>query len=107
MEFSIKTGNPEKQKSACVVVGVFEDGSLDSAAARIDKASEGRLRALIERGDLTGKAGTTLTLHDLPGTASDRVLLVGLGKRDDFGDKAYASALRAASDGQLEWMQRS
>ena len=96
MEFSIKTGNPEKQKSACVVVGVFEDGSLDSAAARIDKASEGRLRALIERGDLTGKAGTTLTLHDLPGTASDRVLLVGLGKRDDFGDKAYASALRAA-----------
>ena len=96
MEFSIKTGVPEKQKSACVVVGVFEDGTLDAAASRLDKASGKRLGQLIERGDLSGKAGSSLVLHDLPGTACARVLLVGLGKRDDFGDKAYAAALRSA-----------
>ena len=96
MEFSIKTGVPEKQKSACVVVGVFEDGTLDAAASRLDKASGKRLGQLIERGDLSGKAGSSLVLHDLPGTACARVLLVGLGKRDDFGDKAYAAALRNA-----------
>ena len=96
MEFSIKTGGPEKQKSACVVVGVFEDGTLDAAASRLDKASGKRLGQLIERGDLSGKAGSSLVLHDLPGTVCARVLLVGLGKRDDFGDKAYAAALRNA-----------
>ena len=96
MEFSIKTGVPEKQKSACVVVGVFEDGTLDAAASRLDKASGKRLGQLIERGDLSGKAGSSLVLHDLPGTVCARVLLVGLGKRDDFGDKAYAAALRNA-----------
>ena len=96
MEFSIKTGVPEKQKSACVVAGVFEDGTLDTAASRLDKASGKRLSQLIERGDLTGKAGSSLVLHDLPGTACARVLLVGLGKRDDFGDKAYAAAVRGA-----------
>ncbi len=96
MEFSIKTGVPEKQKSACVVVGVFEDGTLDAAASRLDKASGKRLGQLIERGDLSGKAGSSLALHDLPGTVCARVLLVGLGKRDDFGDKAYAAALRNA-----------
>ena len=96
MEFSIKTGVPEKQKSACVVVGVFEDGTLDAAASRLDKASGKRLGQLIERGDLSGKAGSSLVLHDLPGTVCARVLLVGLGKRDDFGDKAYAAALRSA-----------
>ena len=96
MEFSIKTGVPEKQKSACVVVGVFEDGTLDAAASRLDKASGKRLGQLIERGDLSGKAGSSLALHDLPGTVCARVLLVGLGKRDDFGDKAYAAALRSA-----------
>ena len=96
MEFSIKTGVPEKQKSACVVVGVFEDGTLDAAASRLDKASGKRLGQLIERGDLSGKAGSSLVLHDLPGTACARALLVGLGKRDDFGDKAYAAALRNA-----------
>ena len=96
MEFSIKTGVPEKQKSACVVAGVFEDGTLDAAASRLDKASGKRLGQLIERGDLSGKAGSSLVLHDLPGTVCARVLLVGLGKRDDFGDKAYAAALRNA-----------
>ena len=96
MEFSIKTGVPEKQKSACVVVGVFEDGTLDAAASRLDKASGKRLGQLIERGDLSGKAGSSLVLHDLPGTVCARALLVGLGKRDDFGDKAYAAALRNA-----------
>ena len=96
MEFSIKTGVPEKQKSACVVVGVFEDGTLDAAASRLDKSSGKRLGQLIERGDLSGKAGSSLVLHDLPGTVCARVLLVGLGKRDDFGDKAYAAALRNA-----------
>ena len=25
MEFSVKSGSPEKQRSACIVVGVFED----------------------------------------------------------------------------------
>ncbi|WP_374704495.1 hypothetical protein, partial [Escherichia coli] len=24
MEFSVKSGSPEKQRSACIVVGVFE-----------------------------------------------------------------------------------
>ena len=28
MEFSIKSGSPEKQRSACVVVGVFESRKL-------------------------------------------------------------------------------
>ncbi|HPP47864.1 MAG TPA: hypothetical protein PLF25_10240, partial [Accumulibacter sp.] len=28
MEFSIKSGSPEKQRSACVVVGIFEPRKL-------------------------------------------------------------------------------
>ena len=97
MEFSIKTGSPEKQHSACVVVGVFEEGILDAAATRLDKASNKRISALIARGDLSGKPGSSLLLHDLPGTVCERVLLVGLGKRDDFREKAFATALRSAA----------
>ena len=34
MKFSIKKANPEKQRSACVVVGVFEPRKLTEAAER-------------------------------------------------------------------------
>ena len=96
MKFSIKSVRPEKQRGSCVVVGIFETSKLTPAAASIDRASDGRLSALLRRGDLTGKAGATLLLHDVPGTQCERLLLVGLGKEKEFRDKAYVSALRAA-----------
>ena len=32
MEFTIKSGSPEKQRSACVVVGVFDNRKLSLSA---------------------------------------------------------------------------
>ena len=97
MEFSIKTGNPEKQRSACVVVGVFEPRKLTRSAAQLDKASQKRISALLERGDMDGKAGSSLLLHDLPGTECERVLIVGLGKEKEFREKEYCAAVRHAT----------
>ncbi len=94
MEFSIKSGNPEKQRGACVVVGVFESRKLTSSADLIDSASQSLLSDLLRRGDMDGKAGSTLLLHNVPGTVCDRVLLVGLGKEKEFRDKAYCAAIR-------------
>ena len=85
MEFSIKSGSPEKQRSACVVVGVFDSRKLTLPAELIDKAAGGYLSDIVRRGDMEGKAGSTLLLHNVPGTLCDRVLLVGLGKVE-FGD---------------------
>ena len=94
MEFSIKSGNPEKQRGACVVVGVFESRKLTPSADLIDSASQSLLSDLLRRGDMDGKAGSTLLLHNVPGTVCDRVLLVGLGKEKEFRDKAYCAAIR-------------
>ncbi|MDR2000247.1 MAG: leucyl aminopeptidase [Zoogloeaceae bacterium] len=96
MEFSIRSGSPEKQRSACVVVGVFEPRKLSLPAEVIDHAAHGHLSDLLRRGDMEGKAGTTLLLHNVPGTLADRVLLVGLGKEKDFREKEFRAAIAAA-----------
>ena len=96
MEFSIKSGSPEKQRSACVVVGIFDSRKLTLPAELIDKAANGYLSDIIRRGDMDGKAGSTLLLHNVPGTLCDRVLLVGLGKEKDFREKEFGSAIRTA-----------
>ncbi|SBT05486.1 aminopeptidase A, a cyteinylglycinase [Candidatus Accumulibacter aalborgensis] len=96
MEFSIKSGSPEKQRSACVVVGIFEPRKLTLAAELLDNAARNHLSDIIRRGDMEGKAGSTLLLHNVPGTLCDRVLLVGLGKEKEFGDKEYGDAIRCA-----------
>ena len=79
----------------CVVIGVFADATLTPAGQAVDEASGGRLRALLERGDLSGRTGRSLVLHDLPGVNAPRVLAIGLGEPAKFGVPQY---LKAAAD---------
>jgi leucyl aminopeptidase len=96
MEFSIKNGNPEKQRNACVIVGVFEYRKLSVAAQAIDRASGGYLSSLLRRGDMDGKPGSTLLVHNVPGTLCDRVLLVGCGKERELNERTYRQAVQAS-----------
>jgi leucyl aminopeptidase len=96
MEFTIKSGSPEKQRSACVVVGVFDNRKPSLSAELIDRASNGYVSEIIRRGDMEGKLGSTLLLHNVRGTLADRVLLVGLGKERDFRDKEFRLAIKSA-----------
>lgn len=96
MEFNVKSGNPEKQRSACVVIGVFESRKLSQAGEQIDEVSEGYLSNLLRRGDMEGKLGKVLLLHNVPNTLSDRVLLIGCGKERDFSDKQYQTVIAKA-----------
>ncbi len=89
MEFTAKSGNPEKQRTACIVVGVFEPRRLSPAAERLDQVSDGFISNLIRRGDLEGKIGLTLLLHSVPNTLCDRILLIGCGRERELHDAQY------------------
>jgi len=100
MEFSIKTLSPETAKTGCVVLGVYAEKELTAPARRVDQRSRGALKAAL--GDLSGKTGSTLLLRGLPNVAAERVLLVGLGAKNEFGEAAYRDAVRAAANALRE-----
>ena len=103
MEFSIKSLAPEKAhavKTGCIVVGVFESRKLAATAQSLDQASQGHLTAILKRGDMEGKCGTSLLLHGVPGVTAERVLLIGLGKQESLGEK-NAKAYRDAMSGTM------
>jgi leucyl aminopeptidase len=97
LEFSLNQHAPASAAVDCVVVGAFADGALTPAAAAIDAASGGKLKALVERGDVEGKTGKTALLHDLPGVAAPRVLVIGLGEAAKFGVPQYIKAVGDAA----------
>lgn len=89
MEFSIKSGNPEKQRTACVIVGINEPRKLGAAARAIDSVSKKYISNMIRRGDIDGKLGQSLLLHNVPGMLCDRVLLIGCGRERDIDERQY------------------
>jgi leucyl aminopeptidase len=95
MEFSTQTtASLHQVKTAALAVGVFADGVLSPAADIIDRASNGAVRAVV-KAEFRGRAGSTLTLRALPGVTAQRVVLVGLGKQDEYSARAHASAEQA------------
>ena len=96
MEFSTKAGSPDRIKSGCVVVGVYADRKFTPAASLVDAATNGALSNAAKSGDMPAKRGGTLMLSGLSGILAERVLVVGLGKRDELKYKGYADAVRAA-----------
>ncbi len=94
MEFSVKSGSPEKQRSACIVVGVFEPRRLSPIAEQLDKISDGYISALLRRGELEGKPGQTLLLHHVPNVLSERILLIGCGKERELDERQYKQVIQ-------------
>ncbi|MDH5516762.1 MAG: leucyl aminopeptidase [Gammaproteobacteria bacterium] len=84
MEFSVKSGSPEKQRMSCIVVGVFDSRKLSPSAQILDDASDGLISNLIRRGELEGLLDQDLLLHNVPNTLCDRILLLGCGKEKEL-----------------------
>ena len=93
LELKLNPADPASAQADCVVVGAFADGSLGPSANALDTASNGRLAALVARGDVSGKIGRTTLLQDLAGVASPRVLVVGLGEPEKFAVPQYLKAI--------------
>lgn len=98
MDFVVNFERIEKQRTGCVVVGVYEGKHLSPSATELDTASANAIDAALGRGDLDGELGTTLLLTGIPNVEADRVLLVGLGGEREFSESSYHAALAAATN---------
>jgi leucyl aminopeptidase len=96
MKLELVTALAAPAPAAWLVFPVWEDGTTDQEG-EVDELLRGKLTQLRQSGDLTGKAGETLSLFPDPGLPFDRLLIIGLGKREQ-GDlpALYRQAVQAA-----------
>ncbi len=97
MEFSVKRGQPHQQKTACLIVGVHTGKALSTSANDIDRALRGSIARVVKRGDIAGKPGDCLLLPDVGGIEAERVMLVGVGRRDGIAAADYVKICRSAA----------
>ncbi len=95
MEFIVKSARPETLKTATLIIPVGEGCTLGATANAVDLASAGALSALLKRGDLAGKVGQTLLVHNLPNLKAERVLLVGTGKDSELSDRQLRKVINS------------
>ncbi len=96
MDYFIETAPLEKLQCDCLIVGVYQDQQLSYSANVLDNNTQGLIKKIISRGDISGKNGETLMVNAIPDSAIERILLVGLGENKPLSGKNYIKALAAA-----------
>ncbi|MFI4937709.1 MAG: leucyl aminopeptidase [Candidatus Berkiellales bacterium] len=87
MEFTIKSEDPTQLKTGCLIAGIYEPKKLGTIGAQLDKSSKGMISQHLKQGDCNGKLGQVLLLPQAGQTK--RILLIGLGPKEKFGDIAF------------------
>lgn len=103
MDITIRKDRIDHIQDEVLVAGIFQKStSLSNAAADIDRCTGGMIRRVISRGDFSGRLYQTLLLYTAKGLRTERVLLIGLGKQNEFTRvklrNACASAARYLRD---------
>ena len=81
MKTALKTSNPVRLVTDCLVIAVAAKNKFSPEAKEIDIASGKRLSSVLGNGDFDGSLGTSLMLQRLEGVKAKRVLLVGCGDK--------------------------
>ena len=66
MKFFLENFILHKEKTDCIIVGIFQSRELTSSADKLDTYSNGYIRELVNQGDIDGKIGQSLLLYNVP-----------------------------------------
>ncbi len=97
MDYQVKSEFVENLVTPCVVLGFYHKRKLTPSAALLDARLGGLLEKLLKRDDVDGKPGEVLVIPHTPQDEVERVILVGLGKKDELTPGTYRKALAAAA----------
>ena len=98
MNITVTHGNIAEQSASALVVNHFEGLQNPGGATRaMDAKLGGAIRALIVSGDFKGKLGEVAVLYPQVETMTTRVIVVGLGRSDEFTPSCRGRAANSAS----------
>ena len=97
MEINVMAGDVKRVKAGAVIVSFFKGMKrLGGDIASMDKALGGVIDGLVSRGEVKGKLGEINIIHSLGKLAAERVVIMGLGKKEELNlDKIRGAVAEA------------
>ncbi len=97
MEIRVSQEAIQESKADTIIVNLFEGVTVPAGAAgATNQALSGAIGELVANGDFSGKAGEIGVIYPRGAILAKRVLVAGLGKKDEFNQEAARRAVAVA-----------
>lgn len=96
MKISVVRGTLAETEGEAVILALFEGRELDGPALEIDAKSNGLIGELIANHDFEAKPSQASVIYTRGSLPAKRIILVGLGKRDEFNLEKLRAAFAKA-----------
>jgi leucyl aminopeptidase len=98
MKILVKKGKITDYVSEAAVIALYEDmKTLDGAAKLLDETYNGAIKRVLEGRDFEGKLFQTFVLYPRDSSSVKRIILVGLGKKEEFNMEKLRGAFATAA----------
>jgi leucyl aminopeptidase len=101
VEIRALTGGLDQIHSKAAIITLFDDKTPPAEGqevfSQMDEALGGLLKSLIDSGEIKGKTNEVTLVHTQGKVAPLRLLIVGLGKREDFSARVVRQAAGTAA----------
>ena len=98
MKLTVAIGNVTEVETGALVVNLYQGVKKPAGATgAVDKALDGQITALIKDGEITGALEEVTIVHTAGRLPARRILVVGLGKKEECDLEALRRAMGAAT----------
>jgi leucyl aminopeptidase len=98
------SGKATQIKTDALILGVFEnEAELPGGVGVLDRAVGGVISDVLKRGEFTGKLNQAIHFPPGKNVAASRIVLIGLGKREEYNTEKARQAVGKGSTFSRDW----
>ncbi len=96
MDYKIENSPIAKITAECILMGIYEDGTLTAFGVEFDQIAGNIVSTLFNQGDIKSKLSEINYISYVPDCSIKRAVIVGLGKKEPLTNKKYRKILASA-----------
>jgi len=89
MQYDFTDNITSNSAKGSAIFGVFTNKKLNGLNKVLSASQKNKISEIIEKSSFEGKLKEFLCIYDVPGTQFEKLYIIGLGEKDEYGEKKF------------------
>ena len=91
MQYDLISNITSNNTKGSAILGVFSDKSIENSTKCLGASDISKIKEIIKTSSFIGNLNQSLCIYDIPNKKIEKIYLIGLGKKEEYGEKNLLS----------------